>query len=124
MKDYIATREEGVGDSLLYDENTYYGYNNNYYYANEDAATTTTTTNYNNNIMMHSHYPWRRFLASAAPVNMDFSVLSVAVFTLMIIMFVEFCRHFLDHCAKGKPFFKHMMETLYQECKCVSCCCC
>ena len=48
---------------------------------------------------------------------LDYSVLSVAVLTLGLILLVEVIRHRLDHEAKHRPFFKVVLETTYSECK-------
>ena len=49
---------------------------------------------------------------------LDYSVLSVGVMTLGLILFVEVIRHQFDHAAKGRPFFKTVLEGVYSECKC------
>lgn len=49
--------------------------------------------------------------------QLDYSVLSVGVITLGLIMAVEFVRHLLDHAAKGRTLFKTVLETAYNECK-------
>lgn len=48
---------------------------------------------------------------------LDYSVLSVAVMTLGLILFVEVLRHKLDHEAAHRPFFKVVLEATYSECK-------
>ena len=60
---------------------------------------------------------WHRWLAGASSSNlqMDYSVLSVLVMTLGLIMIVEVLRHKLDHAAKGKPFFTNVLEGVYTE---------
>lgn len=47
--------------------------------------------------------------------ELDYSVLSVAVATLGLILCVELFRHNLDHRAIGKPFFKTVLEGMYGE---------
>ena len=47
---------------------------------------------------------------------LDYTVLSVAVLTLGLILLVEVVRHGLDHEAKHRPFFKAVLETTYSEC--------
>lgn len=61
-----------------------------------------------------------RFLA-ATKAGIDYSVLSVAVVTLGLIMVVEVGRHRLDHMAIGKPFFKNVLEGVYSERKLKRC---
>jgi len=48
-------------------------------------------------------------------VRIDYSVLSVAVMTLGLIMIVELARHKLDHVAHHKPFLKAVLEGVYEE---------
>jgi hypothetical protein len=47
----------------------------------------------------------------------DFSVLSVAVTTLAMILFVQFIRQQLDSKAIGQPFLKTVLKGVYAECK-------
>lgn len=47
--------------------------------------------------------------------QLDYSVFSVAVFTLGLILVVELIRHKLDMSATGKPFFKTVLEGVYGE---------
>jgi hypothetical protein len=60
-----------------------------------------------------------RYLSTATdgPSRIDYSVLSVAVMTLGLIMMVEVFRHRLDHAAMGRPFFTAVLEGVYAECK-------
>jgi hypothetical protein len=53
---------------------------------------------------------------SKGPIPLDYSVLSVGVLTLALILFVEVCRHALDHAAHHRPFFKAVLQMLYSEC--------
>lgn len=50
-------------------------------------------------------------------VELDYTVLTVAVLTLGLLMVVEFARHKLDQAATGRPFFKTVLEGMYRECK-------
>ena len=59
---------------------------------------------------------WRA-AAGAEDETLDFSVLSVAVTTLGLILGVELLRHKLDVAAVGRPFFKTVLESVYRECK-------
>ena len=62
---------------------------------------------------------WHRFLQygkeKTSGYRMDYSVLSVAVMTLGLIMVVEVFIHNLDHAAAGKPYFTAVLETMYSE---------
>jgi hypothetical protein len=51
------------------------------------------------------------------PTRIDYSVLSVAVMTLGLLMMVEVFRHRMDHAAMGRPFFTAVLEGVYAECK-------
>jgi hypothetical protein len=74
---------------------------------------------YENDELGHDGTTWERFLAGPydGPTRVDYSVLSVAVMTLGLIMMVEFFRHRLDHAATGRPFFTAVLEGVYAECK-------
>lgn len=61
---------------------------------------------------------FRRVLAGAADkAPLDYTVLSVAVITLGLILVVELIRHRVDVAATGRPFFKTVLEGVYRECK-------
>ena len=47
----------------------------------------------------------------------DYTVLSVAVATLGLILVVELARHKIDHLAIGRPFFQTVLATVNSECK-------
>lgn len=49
--------------------------------------------------------------------QLDYTVLSVTVLTLGLILIVELIRHRLDISATGRPFFKSVLDRVYQECK-------
>ena len=49
--------------------------------------------------------------------SIDYTVLSVAVLTLGLILLVELARHKIDHMAHGRPFFKTVLEGVNSECK-------
>eukprot|EP00934_Nitzschia_sp_Nitz4_P003479 Nitzschia sp. Nitz4//scaffold93_size78505//21682//26953//NITZ4_005417-RA/size78505-augustus-gene-0.48-mRNA-1//-1//CDS//3329560279//3469//frame0 len=58
----------------------------------------------------------RRFLADYGEAEpLDYTVLSVAVMTLGLILCVEVARHNLDHMAEHRPFFKTVLEATYSE---------
>ena len=48
--------------------------------------------------------------------RIDYSVLSVGVMTLGLILVVEVARHKIDHLASGRPFFQTVLEGVYSEC--------
>ena len=54
-----------------------------------------------------------RFLAGAS--QKDYTVLSVAVLTLGLILVVELIRHQVDHAATGRFFFKTVLDGVYRE---------
>ena len=63
---------------------------------------------------------WHRFLAKGkeektSGYRVDYSVLSVAVMTLGLIMVVEVVLHNLDHAAHGRPYFTAVLENIYTE---------
>jgi hypothetical protein len=62
-----------------------------------------------------------RYLAGASgkgePSRSDYSIMSVSVMTLALILFVEIMRHRIDHYANGRPLFSAVLANVYQECK-------
>jgi hypothetical protein len=62
---------------------------------------------------------WRRAAAGGDEYSdqLDYTVLSVAVITLGLILIVELIRHRFDVAATGRPFFKSVLEGVYRECK-------
>lgn len=60
---------------------------------------------------------YRRFLAGSdeEAVRVDYSVLSVGVMTLGLIMIVEVVRHKIDHSAASRPFSKAVLQGVYSE---------
>jgi len=68
----------------------------------------------------HDANGWHRFLAQeeeekTSGYRVDYSVLSVAVMTLGLIMVVEVVLHNLDHAAHGRPYFTAVLENIYSE---------
>jgi hypothetical protein len=55
--------------------------------------------------------------SSSSSSFLDFSVLSVAVSTLALILLVQYLRHQLDNKAIGRPLFKSVLKGVYAECK-------
>jgi hypothetical protein len=49
--------------------------------------------------------------------DIDYSILSVVVLTLGLILVVEICRHQLDEVAKTRTFLHAVLGSVYQECK-------
>jgi hypothetical protein len=49
--------------------------------------------------------------------SIDFTVLSVVVATLGLVLCVELVRHKIDHLAKGRPFFTELITCVNSECK-------
>ena len=56
-----------------------------------------------------------RMLAGGASMQPDYSVLSVLVMTLGLIMMVEVVRHRLDYIAQHRPFFRTVLKGVYTE---------
>ena len=48
-------------------------------------------------------------------VRIDYSVLSVGVMTLGLILIVEVARHKLDHHVEHSAFYKAVLEGVYSE---------
>jgi len=53
----------------------------------------------------------------------DYSILSIAVVSLGLLLIVEFMLHQLDHLAHRRKFFKIVTRTFYRECKLRNCTC-
>ena len=62
-------------------------------------------------------YVYRAAGESDAKDELDYSTLSVAVTTLVLILLVELIRHKLEVNAVGRPFFNTVLEGVYRECK-------
>eukprot|EP00980_Cylindrotheca_fusiformis_P005219 scaffold1118_cov135-Cylindrotheca_fusiformis.AAC.17 len=62
---------------------------------------------------------YQRFLEESTGYGkdngIDYTVLSVAVQTLLLILFVEIVKHKLDHIAEGRPFFGTVLHSVYSE---------
>ena len=87
-------------------------------YASYDDLNATVDESYNGTAYAggeDSYYEEDTYSKSYEPL--DYSVLSVGVMTLGLILFVEVSRHTLDHAAHHKPFFKTVLEMVYSECK-------
>lgn len=62
-------------------------------------------------------YHWYHRMLAEKRLYIDYSVLSVGVMTLGLILMVEVLRHRIDHAAVGRPFFKAVLEGVYSECE-------
>lgn len=47
--------------------------------------------------------------------TIDYTVVSIGVQTLVLILFVESVKHKLEHAAKGRPFFGEVLHGVYGE---------
>jgi len=48
-------------------------------------------------------------------IPLDYKVLNYGIFTLYLILFVEFVRHTIDRSARGRPFFMAVLLMVYSE---------
>eukprot|EP00980_Cylindrotheca_fusiformis_P005217 scaffold1118_cov135-Cylindrotheca_fusiformis.AAC.15 len=64
------------------------------------------------NDILHLHH---RLAEDSEYETIDYSVLSIGVQTLGLILFVEIIRHKLDRAAKGRPFFATVLHSVYSE---------
>lgn len=55
------------------------------------------------------------YLYEDKAVRIDYSVLSVGVMTLGLILIVEVARHKLDHHVEHSVFYKAVLEGVYSE---------
>ena len=58
-----------------------------------------------------------RLLAAEETASLDYTVFSVVIATLVIVLVVEVLRHQLDVAASGNPFFQTVLELMYRECE-------
>ena len=70
----------------------------------------------NTDYFSQPHFTMYRQLAGGDPV-IDFTVLSMAVVTMSLLLIVAMLRHQIDHIARGKEFFENVLEAAYHECK-------
>lgn len=56
-----------------------------------------------------------RHLAAIDSPSIDFTVLSMAVVTLSMLMIVAVLRHNIDKIAKGRDIFENVLEAVYHE---------
>ncbi|CAJ1955135.1 unnamed protein product [Cylindrotheca closterium] len=47
--------------------------------------------------------------------TIDYTVVSIGVQTLVLILFVESVKHKLEHAAKGRPLFGEVLHSVYSE---------
>ena len=66
-----------------------------------------------------SHTSRRNDKTTTTSLHIDYSVLSVAIMTLGLILVVEILRHKIDHAAKGRPLAKAVLDNVYLECTCI-----
>lgn len=45
----------------------------------------------------------------------DYSILSVSVITLGLILMIEFARHKMDHFVKHREFARAVLDQVYEE---------
>lgn len=53
---------------------------------------------------------------SKKQIKFDYTVLSVTVMTLALIIFVEVIRHQVEHSAINRPFFQAVLHGVSSEC--------
>lgn len=60
-----------------------------------------------------------RLLAASGPESLDFTVFSVAVMTLVLVLAIELLRHAVVKKATRHRFAKRVLDVLFEECKCM-----
>ena len=58
-----------------------------------------------------------RLLAAEEAPPLDYTVFSVIIVTLCLVLVIEVLRHGLDVAASGNPFFQTVLELMYRECE-------
>jgi hypothetical protein len=81
-----------------------------------EESNATESKDHTNGYEQESIYSTSYYDEKEGQVPLDYSVLSVGILTLGLILFVEAARHWFDHRAHGKPFFNAVLQTLYSEC--------
>jgi len=62
------------------------------------------------------HQEVQRQLGGGGPLVIDYTILSMAIQTLAVLMVVEILRHKVDHAAEhGRPFFGIVLNVVYRE---------
>ena len=56
-----------------------------------------------------------RFLAGGGAISIDYTIFSVAVMTVALILTVENVRHRIDTRFARRKFVKRVLEVLYEE---------
>ena len=59
----------------------------------------------------------RNLAPGGDPLVVDFTVLAMAVVTMVLLMIVAVVRHKIDQLAKGREIFVSVLEAVYHECK-------
>ena len=66
------------------------------------------------------HQEVQRQLGGGGPLVIDYTILSMAIQTLAVLMVVEILRHKVDYAAEhGRPFFGIVLNVVYRECELV-----
>jgi len=63
-------------------------------------------------IQSHRH---RLLVPAGGAPTVDYSVISILIITLGVVLAVEVLRHQLDVAASGHPFFHTVLELMYRE---------
>lgn len=95
-------QEAAYGDEAWHHDNT----RHQFYYYDEDSST--LSSSWHQRLLQYGK-------EKTSGYRMDYSVLSVAVMTLGLIMVVEVFIHNLDHAAHGRPYFQAVLDNIYSE---------
>jgi hypothetical protein len=61
-----------------------------------------------------------RLLAAEEATPLDYTIFSVVILTLCLVLVVEVLRHQLDVAASGKLFFQTVLDLMYRECELIN----
>lgn len=80
-------------------------------------VTAGSSADFLNNPLANYMMSQERHLKKSDDLVVDFTVFAMAVVTMSLLLIVEVLRHKVDHLAKGKEIFEHVLEAVYRECK-------
>lgn len=78
-------------------------------------VTAGSSADFLNNPLANYMMSQERHLKKSDDLVVDFTVFAMAVVTMSLLLIVEVLRHKVDHLAKGKEIFEHVLEAVYRE---------
>ena len=121
MSEVIFKMVSSVWDyGVDHDHQDHYDYYDDYSSNHSDMSSSTSSW-FDSSSSSSPFLDFQRLLAGKSKGGeeepLDYSVLSVGVMTLGLILVVEIGRHYIDHKVHGKPFSQAVLDNVYSECK-------